>query len=914
MGPGKAPGPDGFSGHFYRKYWNTIGPQVCQEVKLFFQNSRMPSGWNDTHLVIIPKIPHPEEITQFRPISCCNFNYKIISKIMATRLKKWIPTIVSEMQAAFTSGRAIQDNIMIVHEVLHHFKNNTRKLKWDMMIKMDMKKAYDMVEWDGLDKILKAMGFHDVWCRWIEECVKTVRFSVLLNGHPSDTFKPTRGIRQGDPISPFLFILLTNSLSFLIDKGLREGRLKGMKINERCPTLTHVLFADDTIIFGDASASEAITIRETMEKYANLTGQTINPDKSSIKFSKHTPNALKEIIKGYLGFQRVSPFGKYLGVPSEWGGSKKEVFRYLIERMENLGQSWKSLSLSHGGKETLLKAVYQSIPTYIMSCFLLPKDMTNKMNSRLNAFFWGGTMDRKTIHWAKGTILTKPKAEGGLGFKDFHTFNLALLAKQGWRMINNPNLLWVRLLKGIYFRNGDFLNAKKGKKASWIWASLCDAREVLIKGARMNVVNGAKTRIFQDAWVPTITNFRIQEENREETTVDHWINNETREWKKEEMDRICTPEEVNEIIKIPIGPSNGEDHWVWHYDKKGNYSVKSGYHILRTTSPNHTNDRLTHLDKHLWKWMWRIPIPPKFLFFIWRLTRNAVATKKNLWIRKCAPSPNCPVCYMEEEDVLHCLFRCNVAERAWNKAHPRIDLPSEGTTVLQWLAKDPEGNHRPETQSLIALMWTIWKARNEKIFRDSPPNPDSIILLSQRLMEEWRPIRQVTPNDQHPPAQRPMATSIPNPPPVPPMHQKIFCDGSFDQNSSEAGYGVVMKNPHGAVIDGRAGKFTCSSAMVAEAKALLEACKLATTSPSHSIISSDCQGLTLALRGPESEWPWECFAWLLAMKAILLAHDRISLTFIPRRQNKTADKVAKWARQDILPYNWIYLVNVNHDL
>ncbi|CAN1164966.1 Putative ribonuclease H protein At1g65750 [Linum perenne] len=167
-----------------------------------------------------------------------------------------------------------------------------------------------------------------------------------------------------------------------------------------------------------------------MEKYANLTGQTINPDKSSIMFSRHTPQALKDIIIAHLGFQRLVPFGKYLGVASEWGRNKKEVFQYLLERMENVGQSWKSQSLSHGGKETLLKAVFQSIPTYIMSCFLLPKDLTNKMNSRLNALFWGGSLDRRIIHWAKGTILTKPKREGGLGFKNFRMFNLALLAKQ----------------------------------------------------------------------------------------------------------------------------------------------------------------------------------------------------------------------------------------------------------------------------------------------------------------------------------------------------------------------------------------------------------------------------------------------------------------------------------------------------
>ncbi|CAN1823097.1 LINE-1 retrotransposable element ORF2 protein [Linum perenne] len=253
MGLNKAPGRDGFSGHFYRKYWEVIGPQVCQEVKSFFQNSKMPAGWNDTHIVLILKVSHPEEVSQFRPISCCNFNYKIISKIMATRIKKWIPSIVSDMQAAFTIRRAIQDNIMIVHEVMHHFKNRSGKFKWDMMIKMDMKKAYDMVEWDDLREILRAMGFQNRWCKWIKECIRTVRFSVLFNGIPIDPFHPSRGIRQGDPMSPFLFILLTNSLSFLIDKGIRERRLRGIKLNNRCPTLTYVLFADDIIIFSDRS-------------------------------------------------------------------------------------------------------------------------------------------------------------------------------------------------------------------------------------------------------------------------------------------------------------------------------------------------------------------------------------------------------------------------------------------------------------------------------------------------------------------------------------------------------------------------------------------------------------------------------------------------------------------------------------
>ncbi|CAN1136858.1 Transposon TX1 uncharacterized 149 kDa protein [Linum perenne] len=330
MRPNKSPGPDGFSGKFYRRYWNIIGPQVCHEIKRFFMEVRMPEGWNDTHIVIIPKIPNPEEISQFRPISCCNFIYKIISKVMTNRLRKWIPQIVSDMQTAFTGGRAIQDNVMIVHEVIHFFKTRAGKFKWDMMLKLDMKKAYDMVDWNGLDAILKAMGFDQVWCAWVRECIQTVRSSVLVNGSPTEFFRPSRGIRQGDPLSPFLFILLTNTLSFLIEKGVRNGELKGIQLNRRCPTLTHVLFADDTILFGEASVKEATNIVKTMNTYANITGQTINTNKSAIMFSKHTPEELKNFIRAKLGFQHSPSFGNYLGVPTEWGRSKKEVLGFLL--------------------------------------------------------------------------------------------------------------------------------------------------------------------------------------------------------------------------------------------------------------------------------------------------------------------------------------------------------------------------------------------------------------------------------------------------------------------------------------------------------------------------------------------------------------------------------------------------------
>ncbi|CAL1388193.1 unnamed protein product [Linum trigynum] len=202
LGASKAPGPDGFPGHFFRRYWSLVGDLFCSEIVSFFNTSTMPPNWNETFITLIPKVDAPEFIGQFRPISCCNFRYKVITKILANRLHPLLPNLVNELQATFTGGRLIQDNIVIVHEVLNHFKKNKTGTKKNLMMKLDMRKAYDLVEWDSLIELLKAYGFNERWCGWIKTCITTVRFKILFNGNPTEEFTPSRGIRQGDPISP----------------------------------------------------------------------------------------------------------------------------------------------------------------------------------------------------------------------------------------------------------------------------------------------------------------------------------------------------------------------------------------------------------------------------------------------------------------------------------------------------------------------------------------------------------------------------------------------------------------------------------------------------------------------------------------------------------------------------------------
>ncbi|CAN1327869.1 Transposon TX1 uncharacterized 149 kDa protein [Linum perenne] len=203
LGPYKSPGPDGFAGSFFQRHWELVKVDMVREVQDFFETAIFPEDWNLTHIALIPKVHNPELITQFRPISVANFRAKVISKIISSRLKPILPGLISELQAAFTGNRCIQDSIILVHEVVHKLKNRRKGKNYDFLLKVDMMKAYDRVSWDFMFAMLEMMVFNDKIVGWIRAIVCSVKFSVLINGCATRFFTPTRGLRQGDPLRHF---------------------------------------------------------------------------------------------------------------------------------------------------------------------------------------------------------------------------------------------------------------------------------------------------------------------------------------------------------------------------------------------------------------------------------------------------------------------------------------------------------------------------------------------------------------------------------------------------------------------------------------------------------------------------------------------------------------------------------------
>jgi len=265
IGLHRAPGPDGFSAAFYHHFWSEISPAVLKEVELFFEEGNMDQIHNHTNLCLIPKTEAPVSMVEFRPIALCNVSYKIISKILVNRLKKHLSSIISDYQAAFIPGRMITDNNIIAHEIFHALKVRKRQSKSYMALKTNIAKAYDRLEWKFLETTMLHMGFDSKWVQWIMKCVTTVSFSVLINGSPRGMIIPGRGIRQGDPMSPYLFILCAEVLSHMMKQAEAKRLLQGLKICDQGPAITHLLFSADSLFFTLANDKSCKAIKEILK-------------------------------------------------------------------------------------------------------------------------------------------------------------------------------------------------------------------------------------------------------------------------------------------------------------------------------------------------------------------------------------------------------------------------------------------------------------------------------------------------------------------------------------------------------------------------------------------------------------------------------------------------------------------------
>ena len=384
------------------------------------------------------------------------------------------------------------------------------------------------MEWAYLEAVMRRMWFDERWVRLMMICITTISsisYSILINGEPKDIIVPTQGIRQGNPLSPFLFLLCTEGLNGLISQAANCGDIKGYALCKNSSRLTRLLFIDDSLLFCRAIESECNNILEILDLYGSCFGQQINQNKTTIFFSKLTSEETREHIKHALGVLEIKQYEKYLGLPSLVGRRKKASFNFIKEKVWRKLQGWEEKLLSQAGREILIKAVVQAISTYTMSCFKLPLGLWNELESLIRKFWWGQHGDRCKIHWVKWE--TQSKFVGGMGFKDLALFNNALLAKQAWHLLHNKDSLLHRVFKSKFFPTCSFMKAPDNSNGSYASHSILKGREVLWKGAWWRMGNGETIKIWDYPWLPSLEHPRILSlliDGLQEATMDCLIN------------------------------------------------------------------------------------------------------------------------------------------------------------------------------------------------------------------------------------------------------------------------------------------------------------------------------------------------------------------------------------------------------
>ena len=432
MGRNRSPGPDGFPADFYVACWDIIGTDLVQAIKEIFQGQTFPRSWKATFIALIPKVTNPTSFREFRPISLCNVYYKVVSKIVTERLRVFLDRLISPEQCGFVQGRHIHDNIMLVHELAQSLDQDIRGS--NVIIKLDMEKAFDRIEWRSIAEVLRRFGFATAVINLVDICVRENHFSLLVNRHSTPFFTASRGLRQGDPLSPTLFILVEEVLSRSLSRAIAQGLIQPYYSKRGCPIISHSMFADDAILFLNGCEASLQGLMGILSGYERATGQLVNTSKSSFMVASTTINTIRR-IQDISSFSRSHLPFDYLGCPIFSGRTRVHYFDGLLSKLRKKLAGWKLHLLSPGGRIQLIRHVLMSMPLHLLAVHEVPDTVLRSIRQICTSFLWDGKLEgprrQRRVSWEKAC---RPLDEGGLGIRRPEDVLDMLQKKLVWRM------------------------------------------------------------------------------------------------------------------------------------------------------------------------------------------------------------------------------------------------------------------------------------------------------------------------------------------------------------------------------------------------------------------------------------------------------------------------------------------------
>ena len=347
-----APGPDGLPFLFYQVFWDVIKKDLMMLVNSFGKGQLDLDRLNYGMITLIPKEPEAKILKKFRPISLLNCSFKIFAKMLNNRLVVVADRLIASNQTAFIKGRYILESVVAAHEIIHEVHRSKEE---GVMLKLDYEKAYDRVSWSFLEDMLKSRGFGERWISWIRKVVRGGSLCIRMNDENSSYFKPGKGLRQGDPLSPLLFNLVADVFSRMLMKAAKQNLITGLLPQVIDGGIISLQYADDTLLFLENNLEKASTLKWWLVCFKQMSGMKINYDKSdhlTIGLEEDDANCFAKIF-----CCKKSDFPiKYLGVPLHFTKLRKQDLQPVIDKIIKRIAGWKGRLMSYAGRLTLLKA------------------------------------------------------------------------------------------------------------------------------------------------------------------------------------------------------------------------------------------------------------------------------------------------------------------------------------------------------------------------------------------------------------------------------------------------------------------------------------------------------------------------------------------------------------------------------
>ncbi|KAF7840012.1 reverse transcriptase [Senna tora] len=796
-------GVDGFQAAFFQKFWDVFEKHIISSIQEIFASKVIPPSWNETIICLIPKILNPYEMKNFRPISPCNSLYNIISKILVNKIKPTLPNLICENQSAFIRGRRATDNVILANEVVHSYsRKKSKKFGW-MMISLDLEKAYDKLNWSFISSILTNMNFSPETTSLIHACMSLVSHQILINGTLSNSFKPTRGIRQGDPLSPFIFICCMQYLSSLIDAQVRNKSWFAPKI--RNTPISHLLFADDVLFFARVDPSSISAIKFAVNNFLYCSGLSINNSKSSIWFSNNTPPNMRNTASRDLNFSIVDKPGKYLGSVLGFKG-KHNDFIPLLTKVQNRIDNWSNRFLSLAGKTTLINSVISPIITFHTNTAILPSKTCKIIDKNIRDFFWSSASNKKKIHTIAWNKVCLPTSLGGLGIHLYKERNLSLITKLAWQVKSNPNTLWSKTVSHYLnpHCNSYSTTGRAIKKGAYLISS----------NSTFSVCNGKNTNVWFDKWFNKVSlrSLICGPLQKDEHSLNvNLFANEFGHWS---WDRISfeLPLTIKDLISATpcFKDSPSDDMISCIFLKNGLFNLNLIYNFLMSDKLNNA------AGVNPFKWIWKLNCHRRLKFFLWMCVNNGLLTKDNLIKRKIPISGTCFLCNLEAESIPHLFKDCPVGQNIWQRTNSNISFHNSDSFEI-WIKYNCLNSklatlNIPHNVLFIYTLWHIWLARNNTIFNNTMPSP---VIIAKNCIASAAEFFHVASGLSVPSFDQSVILNINwNPPTV--GWWKLNSDGACSGNPGPFAIGGIIRDHFGNWVKGFSGYVGHGTALKAE--------------------------------------------------------------------------------------------------